>query len=364
MVAINFLLAIYSAFVVLLWIGWRNAIRSKPPAAEDRDDLFFSIVIPFRNEAKNLRSAISTIAGQTYRNFEIIAVDDHSTDDSVDTIKGLGIRQLRTIKNTGQGKKSAITEGVKNAKGDVIVTIDADCTATSDWLRSLRHNFYDKKIKMVFGPVKLIPRESFFSQLQSMEFASLVGSGAATASLGFPTLCNGANLAYYKDVFNEVNGFEGNDHISSGDDEFLMRKIVRKFPGSVHFAGVRSAIVESEAQSTLSDFFYQRIRWASKWRYNSSIISVSIALFIVAVQVAWIVALSNAIVSYQFVNVVAISIKALVEFSFLMAICRFLQIRWNTWAFLTLQVTYPFYSLFVGITSNFVSYSWKGRNVR
>jgi hypothetical protein len=71
----------------------------------------------------------------------------------------------------------------------------------------------------------------------------LVGSGACAMMIGKPNMCNGANIAYPKAVFEEVNGFDGNEHIASGDDEFLMHKIAEKYPNQIVFAHYQPNIV-------------------------------------------------------------------------------------------------------------------------
>ena len=102
---------------------------------------------------------------------------------------------------------------------------------------------------MVIGAVRIKPTHSFFSKLQVIEFSSLIASAAATLTLGFPTMCNGANLAYRKTTFVEVNGFDGNAHIASGDDEFLMRKVVKKFGAkSLKFLRDFNAVVTTNPQ--------------------------------------------------------------------------------------------------------------------
>ncbi len=135
--------------------------------------------------------------------------------------------------------------GVEKAGGEIIVTTDADCRLPIHWLQSIATSFHEGNVKMVFGGVRIKEDKSFFSKLQALEFCSLIGTGGAMAGLGIPILCNGANLAFLRSAFLEVKGYDGNLDIPSGDDEFLMRKIDRRFPGSIRFQPSEDSVVET-----------------------------------------------------------------------------------------------------------------------
>ncbi|HEX8041287.1 MAG TPA: glycosyltransferase family 2 protein, partial [Chryseosolibacter sp.] len=197
--------------------------------------------------------------------------------------------------------------------------------------------------------------------LQEMEFSSLIGSGASTAALGFPTMCNGANLAFRKKVFSEVKGYDDNLRIPSGDDEFLMRKVNEAYPGSIRFMNKPSSVVRTEVQPGLRAFLNQRIRWASKWRYNSSAFAKALAVLVLVMQICflgnWILLFSPDVLQALFLVVV----KMILEAAFLLQVCRFLETRWNWLAFLVLQVFYPVYVVAVAAASFFVPFQWKNR---
>ena len=138
---------------------------------------------------------------------------------------------------------------------------------------------------MVFGGVKL-EGSSFFSALQSHEFLSLIGTGAATLWYGLPSMCNGANLAFRKAIFFEVGGYANNLHIPSGDDEFLMRKIFQLFPEGIQFVSDSDAVVSTPASLALKEFVHQRVRWAGKWKHNVSSWNAVVAIFIFCFQLS------------------------------------------------------------------------------
>jgi poly-beta-1,6-N-acetyl-D-glucosamine synthase len=349
----------YCLLVLTLVVGWWRSVAQKNPP-ETEHEQFISVIIPVRNEKHNITRLRDSLLAQDYTNYQIIFIDDHSTDNTLTFIQSLADPRIHVYPNIGHGKKKAITQGVSRSEGSIVVTTDADCTHASSWLKSINRYFQQGDVVLLAGPVVMGQNKSIFSNMQSIEFASLIGSAAATTALGIPTMCNGANLAYRKEVFEAVNGYEGNDHIPSGDDEFLMRKILNKFEGRMRFATMSEAIVTTEAQPNLSSFFSQRVRWASKWKHNSSISTILLAIFIVISQIATIVCFFL-LTSVSILPVVALICKFVVEFIFLFSVCRFFKIRWHWLAFLLLQILYPFYVVFTGLASNFWSYSWKQR---
>lgn len=218
---------------------------------------------------------------------------------------------------------------------------------------------------MVSGGVKLDENGSFFSRLQTMEFSSLIGSGASTLTVGYPTMCNGANLSFLKSAFYEVDGYEGNFSISSGDDEFLMRKINAKFPRSICFLNNPESVVSTEAQQSLKDFFRQRLRWAGKWKRNSSAWTKLLAVYIFFFQISFIVVLGSLLTDKMDLKIAffLIASKIVLEFIFLSKVCTFLKVKWRTIYFLLLQLIYPLYVIVIAIASNFISTSWKERKI-
>jgi biofilm PGA synthesis N-glycosyltransferase PgaC len=208
--------------------------------------------------------------------------------------------------------------------------------------------------------------ESIFSNLQSLEFATLIGSGMAMASWNHPVMCNGANLAFRKSVFEEVKGYKDNLHIPSGDDEFLMRKILTLYPMGVKPVFHSQSVVSTVPNSTIREFFQQRIRWAGKWTYNNSLLSRALAVFVFCFQLTTVLLPLFVAIGWIDAKTCAILVlsKASFEFLFLERLARFLSLPWNWVSFAILQVIYPVYVVFIGVLSNFISFEWKGRKLK
>src|SRR5690606_9368629 len=118
--------------------------------------------------------------------------------------------------------KYAITKAIELASGEIIVTTDADCRMGANWIRTIMAYFDKHDSYLVSSPVAYSEEKSRFERLQTLEFLYLIGLGAAGIGNGNPTTCNGANLAYRRDVFFEMGGFKGSDNLASGDDELFL----------------------------------------------------------------------------------------------------------------------------------------------
>lgn len=265
---IIFLTIHYIIFLLKIYLGL-NKLNDKKD--EKYANEFISVIVPFRNEEKNIANTYKNLIEQNYPKemFEIIFVNDSSDDQSLQIIKNFPkvenviIISVPNDYSANAHKKRAIRFGIENSKGEIIVSTDADCIHKKDWLKNLL-NYFDEKTGFVSGPVEFVSDEKLFSKMQRLEFAGLVITGAGLVGSGSPTICNAANIAYRKKVFDEVGGFVYQMSLSSGDDELLMQKIHRDTNYKIKFALDKNAIVSTEANPTVKDFYHQRKRWASK----------------------------------------------------------------------------------------------------
>ncbi len=358
----------YFLLLLLLIYGWnKTKALGSISSANERS---FTVIIPFRNEAIAIHHLIRSLTELNYptNKFEVILVNDHSEDNSENVVKSLIHDKpnfsLVNLEEGDTGKKNAITKAVELAKGEFIATTDADCVVPPDWLQIIDASFNSDSVKMVFGGVRL--REgSFFSRLQAIEFSSLIGSGASTLGLGFFSMCNGANLAFRKNAFEGVNGYQGNLEVPSGDDEFLARKIANACPESIRFLKTKEAVVITKPAHSLKAFFNQRLRWAGKWKYNSSWSTKLLAIQILMVQMVFIGLILMASIQNDplWLFVLLIGVKILLETMVIYPVARFLGAKWSWFAFFVLQLIYPFYVIAIGIMSQGMTYSWKGRSL-
>src|SRR5690606_2804133 len=196
-----------------------------------------------------------------------------------------------------------------------------------------------------------------WTKIQQIEFASLIVSGAVSMKMGFPNMCSGANMGYLKSAFLEVGGFTGNEHLASGDDEFLMHKINKAYPGKVNYLKSSEAVVTTLALPDIKSFYHQRKRWASKWSSYQTLSPKIIAFFIFASNACFIYSLCT----WQWPFIL---VKVVPEFLFLGMSMLLYRRRGLIFLIPFVQLIYPFYVVFFGISSlRKTSYTWKERNL-
>ena len=269
------LFALYFICMVLLMFGFLKIPVYRSNAGTSKSH--FSLVVPFRNESENLPRLLRDIANLNYpiENFEVIFVNDFSDDTSVEIIEkmkknsGFPLRLIQNRRSSNSPKKDAISEAIKNAEYEWIVTTDADCGLPTNWLKTMdsfiqSKQDHEKKTVMICGPVVYETNGTFLADYQFLDGLSLQFATLGSFGMNRPILCNGANLAYRKDAFEKVNGFYGNDHHASGDDVFLLEKMQKTFPGQVRFLKSKEAIVSTKPQNSWENVLQQRIRWGSK----------------------------------------------------------------------------------------------------
>lgn len=352
----------YLLIILVLIVVW-NISESK---AHVNQPMGISVIVPFRNEEKNLPRLLESLNSQTHQSFEVVFVNDHSEDDSLGLLNKLigGVTfdyQIHGLEHSF-GKKEAIKTGIEMSSNDLIITTDADCFADKSWLDEVSGCFQDENVQMVVGPVALTG-DSFWQKMQSLEFSSLIGTGGALLRMGIPLMANGANLAYRKVTFAQVEGFKGIDSTPSGDDELLMNKVKRVYPGGIKFHKSQEAVVFTEAKENWKSFRQQRLRWASKWRVGFRLATIFFALLVFVVQLIQLGFLFNLMRLSDNLELIAslLLFKFLVEFIFLWSVRHAFGQKMRGIAMMVNYLMYPLYTIYFGIAANFGKFSWKGR---
>lgn len=352
-----------------------TAAAIRPPA--DADDFSLSVIVAARNEANNLPNLLSDLGQQTYLTtggkVEVIIADDHSTDGTADVVQQavaassftLRLLPLASLPQPPTGKKAAVQAALGIARAPWVVLTDADCRVTPGWLAAHAAVAADHTAQFASGPVLLTGR-GILAELQGVELAALVGVGAAGIGLGQPTMCNGANLSYRRAAFYAVEGFTGNAHVPSGDDEFLLHKLHAAYPQGIRFLKEGEAVVRTGAQPTLRALLMQRIRWASKWRHYEQNTPRQLAVLVLLTNVA----LFGGLIGLFFAPggwpavLLAWGIKLGADVWFLNPVLGFFRRRrWLLWL-PVLQLAYAPYALATGLLGLRGGYVWKGRSAK
>ena len=365
----------YSVLIVYYWCAWRSI--PEYIAAEPEPTIGLSVVIPARNEEKNIINCLESVCTQQYpyELLQIVAIDDSSTDRTWDLVqhfhcdeKLITSKRLAEVEDAGFSahKKRAIEAGIAVSYNEVIVTTDADCKHPGTWLKTIASIYEEKRPVFIAAPVALENNSSVLQIFQALDFLVLQGITGASVHKKIHSMCNGANLAYEKRAFNAVGGFSGINSIASGDDILLMHKISRKYPGKVHYLKSKQAIVTSSPMQTWKEFLAQRIRWSSKARFynDKRIFWVLLLVYLFNLSfLALVIAGFWVPILWLYAGILWIA-KTIIEFPFVYSVARFFDKLFLLKYFFFFQPMHIAYTIVAGLLGQFGKYEWKGRTVR
>ncbi|MDU8885083.1 glycosyltransferase [Yeosuana sp. MJ-SS3] len=334
----------------------------------------FSVVIPFRNEALNLPSLLKSVIDLQYPKdlFEIIFIDDESTDNSIEIINSFNASEelnaivIKNKRNTNSPKKDAITKAVSVAKNKWIITTDADCILPKYWLDCFDEFIQKTNAKCIVAPVIYEANNTLLEKFQLLNILSLQGTTIGSFGIDKPFLCNGANFAYTKQLFIELNGFHGNSTIASGDDIFFLEKALKKHKNHVKYLKCHQAIVATKPELNWSDLISQNIRWATKTSAYSIWLGKFIGILVLLMNAQIVIFLILSII-----NIVSLKaffwiliLKFGIDFHFISRTSVFFNQKRILKSFPLSFLIYPFFSVYVAFLSVFKDYKWKGRTFK
>ena len=363
------LVFVYVFFLFWCLYNWLR-IENKSLTKLKVENIRVAVIIPARNEAENIPILLQSLMLQNYpaENFQIIISDDHSTDKTIEVselfFQKNNIQNGTCLRCPQKSKKEAITFAVRNANAELIITTDADTFMGNDWLSAMVHEYVTTRAHLICGPVKLSGGRNYFGKLQATEFAGLSGISASTIFAGLPMFCNGANLAFSKKIFEEVNGYEKSLSYS-GDDTQLMLKIHKMYPGKISYLKDSRAIVHTKVLTLKSELLQQRKRWASKIPLTLSSFTVLTAVLVWFVHAALLIQLFLSILHFNFLFLFLLFAMVVIsEIIFLRKVGKYFDQKNHSWLILLAQPIYCFYIVYIGLVAPFGTYHWKGRNLR
>ncbi|HMT73076.1 MAG TPA: glycosyltransferase [Chitinophagaceae bacterium] len=367
-IVIIFLFLLYAGLIVYYTRAWRKIALYKTKNTNPATSI--SIIIPARNEEASIGTLLRSLQEQDYPKhlFELIVVDDHSTDNTTGIVQQYSTVKLLQLKeeDINSYKKKAVETGIAAATGSLIVCTDADCVVPPGWLSAIASYKEENASVFIAAPVVINNKPSFVQFFQALDFMILQGITGAAVSNHHLSMCNGANLAYEKEAFYKVNGFEGIDAIASGDDMLLMHKIAKQYPGKVHYLKSPAAIVSTAAVPTWKAFFSQRIRWASKaGKYDDKrIFWVLLLVYLFNLSFLVLLAAGCWLSEAYFFALLLLVAKTVVELPFAVSVATFFIKQSLLKYFPFFQPLHILYTVISGLFGQFGKYEWKGRKVR
>jgi glycosyltransferase involved in cell wall biosynthesis len=346
-----FISAIYVTLVLVFLIGWKRIITFEPiPEKSILNKI--SVVVACRNEAANLPHLLQSFRNQSLTGYQLILVDDHSTDSTFQIMEQWAkeVDNVLVLKSEDYGKKKALKTGIESATNELIITTDADCTPTPVWLETVAQFYEETNADLIIGPAAIYPANNYFEKMQQLEFHSLVSSGAGAAGAGKPIMCNGANLAFKRSVW--LSNYSNlHDKSASGDDVFLLHAI-KKQKGEIEFLKSKNALVTTKPSETIHTFLNQRKRWASKAPLYTDFTTILVSIIVLGTSLFQITLLIASFISLNYLIYMGIVIisKLVIDFIFLKQTAPFFGQKITAITLLSSSAVYPYYIVYSAIS--------------
>ncbi len=243
-----------------------------------------SVVICAKNEHLNLKNNLPLVLEQNHPDFEVVLVDDQSTDESSRLLKELKKRypHLNVIRinenvNFFKGKKLPLSVGIKSAKHDIVVLTDADCRPVSRlWLQKIQKRFsHDTEIVLGYGGYE--KKKGFLNTLIRYDALTVAMNYFSFSLAGLPYMGVGRNLAYKKDLFFKAGGFTSHYRISSGDDDLFINQVANRKNTEIEISPESFTI--SSPKDAFKSWFLQKKRHFSTGNYYKKKHKILLGLF-------------------------------------------------------------------------------------
>lgn len=239
-----------------------------------------TVIIPFRNESPRISPLLESLTQLQFSgDLEVIFCNDHSTDNGKEIIQAWSKQQSFPVKildtSPSQiGKKSALAMGISQATHPIILTTDADCCLHPNNANEMLHAMFTNEADLAIGRVDYLwvndhknnkqGRNNLLQVYQQMENQALIAIGFAESQKHNAAVANGANLMFKKQAFIDLGGYQGHEHIASGDDIFTLEKFLLSPVHKVTYVQHPSATVYTPLETQWDAFFHQRMRWMKK----------------------------------------------------------------------------------------------------
>lgn len=260
-------LTLLSLWIVIgywIWFYWcsHKFGNHKNHEYKTKDLPRVSIIISCKNEANNIYQTVDSILKQDYSDFELIVIDDFSTDDTLEILKSINNPKLKFLSSSvnAPGKKRALHQAIMASENELLLFTDADCRPKSDkWILSMVSKFHNSDIVLGYGPIK--KKDSLLNLFQEYETWLTAVQYFTYAISGVPYMGVGRNLMYRKSVYLKNKGFERHLDVVSGDDDLFISEVGRSNNIGINIDP--NSFMVSEAKGTINEFLKQKSRHIS-----------------------------------------------------------------------------------------------------
>lgn len=319
-----------------------------PPRKSASNEIPISVIIAARNESHNLKENLRFILEQDYSNFEVIVVNNNSSDDSYKVLSALkkGYNHLEIVEFNNpnhfrHGKKLPLTLGIKAAKNEYLLLTDADCKPKSNqWIKKMAKGFKKKEIILGYGPC--IKTSGILNSIIRFDTAWIGMNYFSFALNGLAYMGVGRNLAYTKSAYHSVDGYKSHHMLASGDDDLFIQEASKKSSLGIEIDSDTHCF--SPSKNTWTEWIHQKSRHFTTTPNYSFIKKLLLATYPITLVAAW----------FSFVSLMMLSNSA---FIYLIMIL-FYAIKWWIQGKCLLKLNerkfalfFPFWDLFYSILS-------------
>ncbi|MFC1712769.1 glycosyltransferase [Candidatus Poribacteria bacterium] len=367
------LAGIYFSVFMALFLGLFRVGRGS--RKQEYTQVFVSVVVPARDEEEYLLACVESLLDQTYPKelYEVILVNDRSTDNTLHIAREFAEKDKRVkVLNTTErhkltGKQRALDTGIRASNGDIVLNIDADCEAPPEWIEDTVREF-DTDVGLVAGYTPFIrenPDQSILQKaaviFQSIDLLSSYGISMGSMALGLAWTCTGNNLAFRREIYDELGGFESLGFTST-EDSMLLQWVDRNTKWKV--IPMLNAVYTRPTR-TFAQFYAQRARWISdNLQFRLSAILFAVVGYWINLLVLILAGLCIfGVISYMWLILFS-GLKAISEFPL---VCKSLKIFHRTDLLKYWPLVQPFHVLYMiafGVHSLSSRFTWKGREYR
>ncbi|WP_395053231.1 glycosyltransferase [Flavobacterium sp.] len=284
------------------------------PQVSKQKRIPISVIVCAKNEEENVKNFIPILASQNYPDFEIVLIDDASSDETLELFEAFekqysNVKLVKVENNEAfwGNKKFALTLGIKAAKNEYLLFTDADCYPTStEWITQMSSQFTQQKtIVLGYGAYEKI-KNSFLNKIIRFETLLTAIQYFAWAKLGKPYMGVGRNLAYKREEFFKTNGFIDHMKLRSGDDDLFINQAANFKNTTISFAP--ESFTYSKPKTSFSDWFTQKRRHVSTAKNYKAFDRSQLALFYASQLLFYILPIILLIFLYQWIVVLSLII--------------------------------------------------------
>lgn len=294
--------------------------KSSKTSKDASEQLPVSIIIVCKNEEENITKTVTQILKQDYPIYELLVIDDFSTDNTLSTLRKIKDSRLTIISaiENHPGKKKALTQVIHEAKYELLLLTDADCFPSgTNWITSMVQAMQsNQQNQIVLGYSPMTKQKSWINRFARYETVLTAMQYFSYALSGIPYMGVGRNLMYNKGLFMNTDGHAKHNHITSGDDDLFIRDAANKRNTTINFES--ESFMYTQSKQKISSFLKQKSRHISTASHYMAVHQICLAIFALSQMVfyiALIIGLISGAITFVF-GALILGLKWIVQIAF------------------------------------------------